>query len=331
MKKYILIVFLITFSNLKAQKIIELHYEGVVSVDAFNDFGKDEPFTDAYGEFIFSPMEKKLVRYDRDKQTAGKDAYIMNEYIIDNSAFLINGLTTNWFNYNTTALLDSGGKLAGKVEYNAETKILALTEWPKGKVITIKYLIISAMEKDKAPVAAKSKIKIVSDQTPAVATTSAFEPLLFNEKGIAEVILSKPELNETEMKDRLQEFIKQYYMQARVLEVNPNNNSTTLEGSNWDVFNRRFFPSRRPLINAKYSMTLVPLESGVKISIQHIGFDVDQMKYYLELSDLLNGKLSSTIYKEDKPAFLANSAKVIKSLNYYLDNEEIKYFEVSSE
>ncbi|MDV6168292.1 hypothetical protein R1T16_07630 [Flavobacterium sp. DG1-102-2] len=330
MKKYILIVFLIAFGNLKAQKIIEMHYEGVVNVDAFNDFGKDEPSTDAYGEFIFSPIEKKLVRYDRDKQTPGKDAYLMNEYIIDNSAFLINGLNTIKYFNNVTSLLNAKGEVAGKIEYNPETKILAMTEWTRGNVVTYKYQITSAIEKDKSP---ESVIKNKKNnlKAPVVATVSASEALLFNEDGIAEVILSKPKLTETEIKARIQEFLENYYMQVRILENAPDYSSITVEGSHWDVFNRKSIASRNPIINARYYMTLTTMKDGVKVTIQHIAFEVDVIKYYLDLSDLLNDKPSVITYKEDKPAFLASSSKVVKSLDYYLDNGEIKYFDVSSQ
>lgn len=301
------IITLVSF-NLYSQDIIELRYEKFVVVDAFNNFGDEPPLQgDEIGEFIFSPIEKKLTINKREISNLSQ-VFSTYEYAINNTVFLILGTTYNVFNQNDTELFDFRGKLAGKIEFNAENQTLAITNWETGKVITRKYWISSVNFK-----------KMKSNSIPKEISINA-----------ADVIISKPNLNQSELFGRATDFINKYYKKPRVKNIDSSQKAITIESYGWDVFDRNAIQNHRPIVEIIYSMSVTATDGTLKVNFEHKDFLVNGQKYYINVEDVLNEKKNPLLFKEDKKGYINYYKRIIKSLEYYIDKEEIVYFPANS-
>lgn len=152
------------------------------------------------------------------------------------------------------------------------------------------------------------------------------QELKFNEKGIAEITIPVTAGTFVDLYDDVLTFISKYYMMTNILENDVARKTITLQIVHYDSFNRKIFPARRPILHQEYNLTYSVVENTVVLKFKHIKFvDDDQLEYYLNFSDLLNGVENPLIFEDDKAGMIESLSGVAESLDYYLKNKEIRY------
>lgn len=156
--------------------------------------------------------------------------------------------------------------------------------------------------------------------------TSVFsQELKFNDNGIAEISISAPDKTSDNLYEDLKTWMWKYYFMIKIVEKDSIHKRITQEIGQFDTFNRKIFPARRPLLHQHLNITYTVLDNEIKIKFQHLRFSVDEIDYYLSFSDLINEKENPLIFKDDKQGMIESLTGVAKSLEYYIKNKEIRF------
>ncbi|KOS07768.1 hypothetical protein AM493_18205 [Flavobacterium akiainvivens] len=146
-------------------------------------------------------------------------------------------------------------------------------------------------------------------------------PLLFsfNASGTGTVVIEKPGLNATELYNLFQS----YFSYTSKPQCNDVEKTVSYTGSHYDIFGRKaFIEPEKEIINGEFSISFAIEDGKITATYTHLRFTDGTFcePIALSYSDIATGKCSD----EDRANYIANTSRIINSINYYLNTGEIR-------